>query len=154
MTTTARKLTLKLPPINKEILAKKIKARIQPVLARDKNLRPAEPKKERLSLNQYKKMLVFFQKEYPKCFVTPVQPLKIRIRQEIHKNHRDKFSIRILKMFFRKYCWQKEYLKVHTEGANRIDLNGDIVDMIKPEQVEKVGDAYIKKNSRSKSYRS
>lgn len=92
--------------------------------------------KKILAPHKYKTIMAFLKETYPKCFTYPPVPLKLYIHKELLELHPEKFSKTDIRKFLIAYCNSKAYRQVHTAGASRIDLQGNVSSIITEEQVQ------------------
>lgn len=94
-------------------------------------------KKLLMSKDKYQEIFNHFNNKYPKCFKTEVAPLKIGIHEDLWRNDLDdKITKTVIRKFLHIYSHKKDYKKSMVLGANRIDLNGDIVSSVTEKEIE------------------
>lgn len=86
--------------------------------------------------SRYLEILKTLQQKFPEAFpVSEVRALKVGIHKDV--GDRTDFKSIEIRKFFYKYCNSKRYKAVHTEGANRYDLEGNAVGVVTAEEMAK-----------------
>jgi len=100
------------------------------------------PKKRILSFELYIKVLRHLQERYPKCFTKPPKPLAIGILKEAWCRCKElEITKGQLQQFFHRYCGKEQYKQGLVVGAERVDLEGNVKNVVTEKEV-----AFLKQN--------
>lgn len=96
------------------------------------------PKKGKTTLEkkQYFNVLKKMQKKYPKAFTNPPTPLAIGIHLERRKNDEDNMSNNLINRFLFVYTRSKNYKSSIVVGANRVNLEGNVISTISDKDLQ------------------
>lgn len=136
------KLGLKFPALKKDILPPlviSVKAPSQKkkkAEAKQKKILPQKQHKLLLAKEEYRSMLEYFQKKYPKSFPKKPRPLAISIHKTIRSLPETPYSGHKIWRFLRIYTGSKLYRKNLIKGTARIDLAGNITSKITAKEVK------------------
>jgi len=89
-----------------------------------------KPKKSLSSKKEYFNILKHMQKSYPRAFTNPPSPLSIGIHLEIRKAESGNMSNNLINKFLFAYTRSKDYKNSIVLGANRVNLEGNVISSI------------------------
>ena len=95
-----------------------------------------QAKKLLLEKSEYKEMLSYMQKHYPKCFLASGEalPLALGIHHQIFSNEDLPFSRMKIRKFLKAYTRQKSYRNILISNDNRYNLDGSSASKVLPEE--------------------
>lgn len=98
-----------------------------------------EKKHHIIAQGDYKAILKYLQKNYPKCFnIKRIKPLEVGIRKKLIAIEEKPFSNFKLRKFLKAYTSTERYKKSLRVGASRVSLTGEKTSKVLKEEVKKV----------------
>lgn len=86
----------------------------------------------------YKKILNHLRIKYPNCFTRPMKPLAIGIHKELLGECEELGISGVqLKSFCKAYCKNSKYRELIMVGAERVNLQGEVVSLVVEQEVRK-----------------
>lgn len=144
------KLTLKISPEKASQLSQLASKKVGVFVSKKEEEKVDEKSNLFTDREDYKRMLTYLTRKYPKCFCSfqipskkdpnvkriVVKTLAKGIKQQLQERERGILSNKAIKIFLQYYTRHKDYFSSHAPNIKRFDLDGNVVGFVTKEEIK------------------